>query len=146
MAYDQAYDIMRVEAQTKKWVGHGEIFTGKTTTFNKRAIFYENDKIHIAHLNTLRPGQLNWKTFNKHHLPKTSKDIDIFTWFTGGHMLCEKHNLGCYLSDVRSGNTNHNVTNSWVMSVDKNGKFQEWQKKPDILSRIKSELPFIFGG
>ena len=145
MAYDHAYDIMRHEAQTRKWVGHGEVFTGKISVFNKRAIFYENDKMHIAHFNTLKPGQLEWKTFHKHHMPQTSKDIDIFTWFTGGHMLCEKHDAGCYLSDVRSGNANHNSANSWVMNVDKDGNFQGWQKKPDIFSRMQSELSLIIG-
>ena len=145
MAHDNAYDTMRAEAQTKQWVGHGEIFTGKMTVFNKRAIFYEKDKIHIAHFNTLEPGTLQWKTFNQDHLPQSSQAIDIFTWFTGGHMLCEKHDSGFYLSDVRSGNSNNNIANSWVMDVDKDGNFQGWQKKPDILSRIQNELSLIIG-
>ncbi len=115
------------------------------TVFNKRAIFYEKDKIHIAHFNTLEPGTLQWKTFNQDHLPQSSQAIDIFTWFTGGHMLCEKHDSGFYLSDVRSGNSNNNIANSWVMDVDKDGNFQGWQKKPDILSRIQNELSLIIG-
>ncbi|PIZ32238.1 MAG: hypothetical protein COY39_05945 [Alphaproteobacteria bacterium CG_4_10_14_0_8_um_filter_37_21] len=145
MAYDNAYDIMCVEAQTKKWVGNGQIFTGKMTVFNKRAIFYEKDKIHIAHLNTLKLNKLEWKTFNNQQFIQPSKDIDIFTWFTSGHILYEKHDSGFYLSDVRSGNANHNAANSWVMDVDKNGNFQKWHKKPDILSRLQNELSLIAG-
>ncbi|MDP2193143.1 MAG: metal-dependent hydrolase, partial [Alphaproteobacteria bacterium] len=130
--YDKAMERVLNDVSQKNWHGRAEVFTGIFSIFNRRAVVYEGDKVHIAHFNTLNQRPIQWTTFKQDPLPITSKHIEFFKWFSKGHMLVQKHENGYLLRDIRFGIFPHPVDGLWGIEIDHEGYYKDWEKFTDL--------------
>lgn len=152
--YDKAMERVQADAQAHNWCGRTEVFTGIFSIFNRRAVVYEGDNVHVAHFNNLNDAPIQWTTFKQDKLDITSKDIEFFKWFSKGHILVQKHEDGYLLRDVRFGIFPHPMDGLWGIEIDANGHYKDWEKftdlkrflkqNPDLLEWILAQVDFKF--
>lgn len=152
--YEIAMDRVLEDAAQRKWHGRVEIFTGVFSIFNRRAVVYEGDKVHIAHFNTLNERPIHWTTFKQDPCEISSKYIEFFKWFSKGHMLVQKHEKGYLLRDIRFGIFPHPIDGLWGIEIDHDGHYIDWEKftdlkrflkqNPDLLEWLMNQFDFGF--
>ncbi|CAO5681550.1 MAG: hypothetical protein NEHIOOID_00350 [Holosporales bacterium] len=126
--YEIGKERILAESQKNGWCGHFEIFTGLFSIFERRAVFYEGDKIHVAHFSNVSNKKIEWVTFLQENLPVESDDIKTFRWFSKGHILVQKQTDGSYLlRDIRFGIDPHPMDGLWGILVDTAGAYINWE-------------------
>jgi len=124
--YEKARERVLEEAQQNGWCGHFEVFTGLFSIFERRAVFYEKDHVHIAHFSNLTKDKICWVTFKQEELDIHSKDIQTFKWFSKGHILVKKDAHGYMLRDIRFGIDPHPIDGLWGSETDLHGHYKNW--------------------
>jgi inner membrane protein len=145
--YEQARHRVLEEGKENKWCGHFEVFTGLFSIFERRAVFYDGDNVHIAHFSNLSDEKIRWVTFKQNELTIKSDDIDAFRWFSDGHLLIQPHEKGYLLRDLRFGIEPHPMDGLWGIAVDEMGKYISWEGfanlKNEAVKRIVDKFPML---
>lgn len=145
--YEYARHRVLKESKENHWCGHFEVFTGLFSIFERRAVFYEGDHVHVAHFSNLSNEKIKWVTFKQNELNITSDDINTFKWFSNGHMLIQQLEKGYLLRDLRFGIEPHPMDGLWGMEVDETGEYLSWESfanlKNETVKRIVDKFPIL---
>lgn len=145
--YEQAKLRVLEEAKENKWCGHYEVFTGLFSIFQRRAVFYDGDYVHIAHFSNLSNDKIRWVTFKQSDLTIDSEDIQAFKWFSKGHILVQPQDNGYLLRDIRFGVEPHPMDGLWGIEIDEMGKYLSWERfanfKKEAVKRIIDKFPML---
>jgi inner membrane protein len=137
--YDMALERIVKEGKKNNWNGHCEVFTGLFSIFERRAVFYEGNQIHIAHFSNSSDKPIQWVTFEQVECPLTSPEIELFKWFSHGHILIQKQEKGYLFRDIRFGIYPHPMDGLWGIEVDEKGNYVGWERFASIrLEGIKN--------
>ncbi|CAO5674579.1 MAG: hypothetical protein HEEMFOPI_00084 [Holosporales bacterium] len=142
--YDLARNRVIEEAKINKWNGHCEVFSGLFSIFERRAVFYEGDYVHIANFSTLKDDPIQWVTFKQVECSVSSPEIDIFKWFSDGHILIQKNDRGYLLRDIRFGIYPHPMDGLWGIEVDEKGTYLGWERFTSIRAEGIKNVKEIF--
>lgn len=128
---DCATHRAEAEAEEKGWKGRVYTFTGLFSIYQRRAVVYDGDHVHVGHFSSLCDKPTVWQTFEQRKKPDMNlRHVKTYIWHTNHHVLYGENQFGLTMSDLRYGLYPNYMDSIFTIQMDSDGRWLGYATSP----------------